>query len=147
MQQLTLHCTSEVCTSEVRFDPEKAECDGQKFDICIASQQFELEIMPQLTSKWSKYFNNAKNTLHFYQFRNCPGYAEREIEVTADRTWSIHFEGKHRDINLDWLDIPATLKSCADLVELLNAVSGLKSCQGCNFDKYRSLIQGETCEQ
>ena len=147
MQQLTLHCTSEVCTSEVRFDPDKAECDGQKFDICIASQQFELDIMPQLTSKWSKYFNNAKNTLHFYQFRNCPGYAEREIEVTADRTWSIHFEGKHRDINLDWLDIPATLKSCADLVELLNAVGGLKSCQGCNFDKYRSLIQGETCEQ
>lgn len=140
MQQLTFHCTPEV---HVRFDPD----NGQKFDICNANRQFELEIMPKLTSQWSNYFNNAKNTLHFYQFGNCPGYAEREIEVTADGTWSIHFEGKHRNINLDWLDISDTLKSCADLVELLNTVGGLKSCQGCNFDKYRSLIQGEICDQ
>jgi hypothetical protein len=48
---------------------------------------------------------------------------------------------------LDWLDISDTLKSCADLVELLNTVGGLKSCQGCNFDKYRSLVQGEICDQ
>jgi hypothetical protein len=140
MQQLTFHCTPEV---HVRFDPD----NGQKFDICNANRQFELEIMPKLTSQWSNYFNNAKNTLHFYQFGNCPGYAEREIEVTADGTWSIHFEGKHRNINLDWLDISDTLKSCADLVELLNTVGGLKSCQGCNFDKYRSLVQGEICDQ
>ena len=103
--------------------------------------------MKKLTSQSSNYFNNAKNTLHFYQFGNCPGYAEREIEVTADGTWSIHFESKHRNINLDWLDISDTLKSCADLVELLNTVGGLQSCQGCNFDKYKFLILGEICDQ
>ncbi len=90
MQQLTFHCTSEV-----KLATENAKCDGQKFDIYNANRQFELEIISQLTSQWSNYFNNAKNTLHFYQFANCPDY--------ADGTWSIHFEGKHCNINLDWL--------------------------------------------
>jgi hypothetical protein len=45
------------------------------------------------------------------------------------------------------LDISDTLKSCADLVELLNTVGGLQSCQGCNFDKYKFLILGEICDQ
>ena len=44
MQQLTFHCTPEV---HVRFDPE----NGQKFDICNANRQFELEIMPKLISQ------------------------------------------------------------------------------------------------
>ena len=137
VQQLKYHCTSlvEMCP----LNTEHSNID-KEFDINYVNQEFEMDIMPKLTSKWSKHFNPNKKTLHIYQFGQCPGYAEREIELTAAGTWSIHFEGRKRNIDLDWADVPSTIKTNRDLVHLLDTVGNMKACQGCNFNTYKSLF-------
>ena len=84
--------------------------------------------------------NVDKKTLHFYLFGKCPGYAEREIQFQSDGTWQIYFDGKKRDLELNWLNIPNTLRTYADLEEFLNTIGSMKSCQGCDLEKYKSFI-------
>lgn len=133
MQQLSFHCTLQ----ESNFTNHG---EYKKFDIYSVNQDFELNILSQISSKWSKYFNADKQTLHFYQFNACPGYAKRELEVTANGSWSVYSEGKKRDISFEWSNIPTTLKCYSDIMELLDTIGNMKTCQGCNFDKYKSLI-------
>ena len=44
-------------------------------------------------------------------------------------------------IDVDWLDVASNLKTNADLVDLLNTVGDLQPCQGCNFERYKSVLQ------
>ena len=117
MQQLKYNCTSlfEMCTLNTEHSIDK------EFNINYVKQEFEMDIMPKLTSNWSKNCNSNKKILYIYQFGQCPGYAEREIELTAAGTWSIHFEGRKRNIDLDWSDVPSNIKTSRDLVHLLDS--------------------------
>ena len=96
--QLKSHSTQQSTAPNLVNESEC--CLNKKFELNYVNQMFELNIMPKLTSTWSKHFNNDKNTLHFYHFGKCPGYAEREIELTVDGTWSIYLEGKLHSLEL-----------------------------------------------
>ena len=82
--------------------------------------------MPKLTITWSNHFNNERNTLHFYQSGKCPGYAEKEIKLTAAGTWSIYLEGKLHSIGSSWADIPNRVQKCNNLTHLLNTIGSMK---------------------
>ncbi len=139
--ELKSHCTHQSETPEPAPN-FKLECDLDKeFDTNYVNQVFEITIKPKLTSTWSKYFNKDKNTLHFYQFGKCPGYAEKEIQLTAAGTWSIYLEGKLRSVDLSWTQIPDIVKTCDDLKHLLGTIGSMKVCQGCPFNKYEPLCQ------
>ena len=69
---------SSNCESECGLD--------EKFDVNYVNQMFETTIKPKLSKTWSKYFNTDRNTLQFYQFGECPGYAEKELEIIAAGT-------------------------------------------------------------
>ncbi|CAB3981951.1 Hypothetical predicted protein [Paramuricea clavata] len=106
LHQLKSHCIQQGTSTPL---DNKAECCLDKeYDINYVNQMFEKTIMLELNSKWSKQFNSDKNTIHFYQFGKCLGYAEKEISLTAAGTWSIFLEGKHRSVDLGWTDIPDT---------------------------------------
>ena len=139
VEQLKSHCTQQSTAHNLVHE---SECYlNKKFELSYVNQVFELNIMPKLTSTWSKHFNNEKNTLHFYQFGKCPGYAEKEIEITAAGTWSIYLEGKLRSIELSWADIPNRVQTCNDLTHLLDTIGSMKLCQGCQFDKYKLVYE------
>ena len=55
MQELKTHC---ILTEQSEIAKSYSEPE----------YSLDKDIMPQLTSKWSHYFNSDKNTLHFYQF-------------------------------------------------------------------------------
>ena len=111
MQELKTHCIL-IQQSEIAKPHSEPEYSLDKeYEIKYVNQVFKTDIMPQLTSKWSHYYNSDKNTLHFYQFNKCPGYADRELELTEAGTWTIHLEGKQRSIDLSWTDIPKCNKN------------------------------------
>ena len=122
--QLKSHCTQQYAAHNLVDESEC--CLNKKFELNYVNQVFELDIMPKLTTKWSKHFNNDKNTLHFYQFGNCPGYAEKEMELTAAGNWSIYLEGKFQSLELSWADIPNRVQTCSDVTYLLDTMGSMK---------------------
>ena len=141
MQELKTHCIL-IQQSEIAKPHSEPEYSLDKeYEIKYVNQVFKTDIMPQLTSKWSHYYNSDKNTLHFYQFNKCPGYAERELELTEAGTWTIHLEGKQRSFDLSWTDIPNAIKTCNDLKCLLDTIGSLKVCQGYPFSRYKPLYK------
>ena len=144
LHQLKSHCIQQGTSTPL---DNKAECCLDKeYDINYVNQMFEKTIMIELNSKWSKQFNSDKNTIHFYQFGKCLGYAEKEIALTAAGTWSIFLEGKHRSVDLGWTDIPDTVRKCNELKHLLDTIGNMKLCQGCPFDKYKPLYETHESE-
>ena len=122
--QFKSHCTQQ-CAAHNLVDESEC-CLDKKFELNYVNQVFELDIMPKLTTKWFKHFNNDKNTLHFYQFGNCPGYAEKEMELTAAGNWSIYLEGKFQSLELSWADIPNRVQTCSDVTHLLDTIGSMK---------------------
>ena len=134
LQQLRFYCTARrlVFLSE--------QCD-YKFNFNSVNSNFDKDIIQHLTTTWSKYFCSENNMLHFYHFGQCPGYAELEVQVTSAGTWKLYFDGKHEMIGLDWLDLPTQMETNADLVEVLNTIGDLRPCEGCDFERYKPLLQ------
>ena len=84
-----------MCTLNTEHSIDK------EFNINYVKQEFEMDIMPKLTSNWSKNCNSNKKILYIYQFGQCPGYAEREIELTA----SIQNKGWYSSNICRYLDV------------------------------------------
>lgn len=55
--------------------------------------------------------------------------------------WGVIFEGKKRiNITLEWADALPQIKTETDLKRLMSIVQSLKTCSGCDIDKYKTVL-------
>ena len=115
---------------------------AQTFNISNIDCIFDSHIKPALAREWTFYkdLNCEGNSLHFYCFGNCPGYAEREVQLNGDGQWCLFVEGIQREVGLEWTDCPQPVKTFKDIVYLLNQVGKFALCRGCDYQKYESIV-------
>eukprot|EP00112_Aurelia_sp_Birch-Aquarium-sp1_P004779 Seg1542.3 transcript_id=Seg1542.3/GoldUCD/mRNA.D3Y31 product="Transposable element P transposase" protein_id=Seg1542.3/GoldUCD/D3Y31 len=81
--------------------------------------------------------------LLIYASLKLKGYPQIEVILSKEThfKWEIYVEGKQRQVDLNWCDIPQNqLFYLDDLVKLLQTLQELKSCPGIDYEKYAELF-------
>ena len=79
-------------------------------------------------------------TIHFFCFGNCPGYAEKEVELNNNGKWCVYIDGIKREVDFEWTKCPQDIKTLGDIPNLLNCLAKLSVCQGCDYQKYETAL-------
>lgn len=147
LEQLRFSCTESMSQKENKEPSQVEETVLTKpFEINEVSSIFQSDIKPALVREWSfqEYTTGKIKTLLFYCFGNCGGYAEREVQLNANGNWCLYVEGIQRETDLEWTECPQIIKTFQDIPDLLNCFAKLTVCQGCEFQKYETVLPPES---
>ncbi|KAL9978119.1 hypothetical protein ACROYT_G015604 [Oculina patagonica] len=145
LEQFRFSCTESMSQKENK-EPSQVEESvlAKPFEINKVSSIFQSDIKPALVREWSFQEYTTGKTLLFYCFGNCSGYAEREVQLNANGNWCLYVEGIQKETDLEWTECPQIIKTFQDIPDLLNCFAKLTVCQGCEFQKYETVLPPES---
>ena len=144
LQQLQSTCDESMSQKSKKDDNQEAETIlSETLEISKVGSIFD---SPVLVLEWSFQeclVGNVK-TIHFFCFGNCPGYAEKEVELNNNGKWCVNIDGIKREVDFEWTECPQDIKTLGDIPNLLNCLAKLSVCQECDYQKYETAVPPES---
>ena len=149
LQQLHSTCVESISQKLKKDDNQEAETEilSETLEISKVGSIFDSpRIKPVLVLEWSFQECLVVNvkTIHFFCFGNCPGYAEKEVELNNNGKWCVYIDGIKREVDFEWTECPQDIKTFGYIPNLLNCLAKLSVCQGCDYQKYETALPPES---
>ena len=133
----------QICDQMTRLCCRNKE-SSEKLSTETFANQFNKIIIPCLSgaSKWIPWFNAEKRETSVFGFGSSPGYAEKEVRLSATFEWKIYVQAVERDLSncAIFCNFPRIIGTVDLLVRLLNIIDDSNICNGCGeTEKYGSL--------
>ena len=133
----------QICDQMTRLCCRDKE-NSEKLSTETFANQFNKIIRPCLSgaSKWIPWFNAENRETSVFGFGSSPGYAEKEVRLSATFEWKLYVKAVERDLSncTIFCNFPRNIGTIDLLVRLLNIIDDSNICNGCGeAEKYGSL--------
>ena len=112
----------------------------EAFTIESAENIFQNYIIQDLDASWKFFYDKNLKVLSVYKFGQCPGYAQLEIQITENGSWTLLLECKQVNMLPGLLDIDKISKF-KDIITLCQRIEMFSLCQGVDYEKYECALK------
>lgn len=113
-------------------------CEGLAFDGDLDSKTLQNIDFKEHFPGWSYAYDGKSLNPHFY-YHATNEYPQTEIILLENKSFEIFFEGKKRNIDLNWFNVPSKIGIFSELKSTLNSFKRLKPCPAIDFLKFEDV--------
>eukprot|EP00112_Aurelia_sp_Birch-Aquarium-sp1_P020476 Seg529.4 transcript_id=Seg529.4/GoldUCD/mRNA.D3Y31 product="hypothetical protein" protein_id=Seg529.4/GoldUCD/D3Y31 len=113
---------------------------SQPKDEKVSLEELEKFDLSEKFPGWNYAYYHQQFNGHFYYYVS-KGHPQIEIiMISKEHAWTMYFEGKERDVDFSWCNMPKRIETISDIQNLLTNIQSLKPCPAIEFDKFASIV-------
>ena len=116
-----------------------SECKNQQRDEKLNLEELEKFDLSEKFPGWNYAYDYQKCNGYLYYYVS-KGHPQIEIIISKEHAWTMYFEGKERDVDFSWCNMPKKIETLSDLQNMLTSIQSLKPCPAIDFDKFESTF-------